>query len=288
MKTQILHEEWKPIEGKIAVFIMSFSGDSECLIQCLRGIDEQKKRGYNLEVFVIDDANNPLELTEEQLANVHYKKSYFPRNGNLNGTQCAQGMLMEMLRCCRECKAQYVMKVDSDMYIRTLERFLKPLEEDPNKVIGFKLSKDMCYCAGVTYILPVTGLYKAIKDFYDWFKSEKANQDKYIQYCPEDWAITRCVTSVNNYTMCQWDNSTNPENWLLAPFNFREIEADGTINPLCFSRFTMYDFVNFGNRYELDQECKCESLLAKKSQRQIAAHFMKSFIDFDLNNTFTN
>lgn len=288
MKTKIIHEEWKPVAGKIAVFIMCFRGDKECLTQCLRGIELQRRKGYNMEVFVIDDANNPLELTEELLAKIHYRKSYYPRNFNLNGKPCAHGMLMDMLRCARESQAQYILKVDSDMYIRSLARFLTPLEEAPNSVIGFRLSKEMDYCAGVTYLLPVAGLYKAIKDFTTWYKNEQNTNKRYIEHVPEDWAITRCVASVNNYTMYQWDNSTNPENWLLAPFNFREVEPDGSINPLCYTRFCMYDFVNFGNRYELDKECKCEKLLQEKTPRQIAAKFMKGFIDYDIDNEFTN
>lgn len=265
---------------------MSFSGDKSCLTQCLRGIDEQRKKGYDLTTFIIDDANSPLELTEEELKDIHYRKSYFPRNCNLNGTQCAHGMLMEMLRCARECGAQYVMKVDSDMYIRSLDRFLKPLKQDPNAIIGFKLSKDMCYCAGVTYLLPTVGLYKAIKDFHKWYKNEKENTKEWITHCPEDWAITRCVTAVNDYTMYQWDNSTDadPSTWLLAPFNYKEIEADGSISPLAITRFAMYDFVNFGNRYDLDNECKCKELLNTKDPRQIAGEFMSLFVDYDLLN----
>ena len=283
MKTEILHEEWNTVKGKIAVFIMSFSGDKPCLTQCLRGIEQQQKKGYNIEVFIIDDANSPLELSEEQLQQVNYRKSYFNRNGNLNGTQCAHGMLIEMLRCARESKAEYILKVDSDMYIRSLDRFLKPLEENPECVIGFKLSKDMCYCAGVTYLLPTKGLYKAIKDFYKWYNNEKDNTNEWIKHCPEDWAITRCVTSVNDYTMYQWDNSTDPSTWLLAPFNFKEIEKDGTITPLAITRFTMYDFVNFGNRYDLE-ECKCGELVNKKQPRDIAGECMAIFTDYDLLN----
>jgi hypothetical protein len=47
------------------------------------------------------------------------------------------GMLMDMLRAARESKAEYILKIDSDMYIRTLDRFLKPLKDDTTPVIGF-------------------------------------------------------------------------------------------------------------------------------------------------------
>lgn len=277
--------DWKPIDGKIAVFIMTFQGDSGCLVECLRGLEEQKKKGYDLEIYICDDGKNPLQeetLNEIQGVIKSYRKTYFDRNCNLNGTQCSQGMLMEMLRCARECEAEFVMKVDCDMYIRNLKNFLQPLEEDRNSVIGFKLTKDMNYCAGVTYLLPSTGLYNAIRDFYKWWKNEQENDEKWISHCPEDWAITRCVTAVNDFTMYQWDNSTTPNKWLMAPFNFREIEPDGSINPLSFTRFLLYDFVNFGNRYELDKECQCKSLLDNLDPRSIAGNCMKRFVDFDL------
>ena len=172
------------------------------------------------------------------------------------------------------------------MYIRSLDRFLKPLEEDPDSVIGFQLSKSMNYCAGVTYILPSKGLYKAVKEFYTWLNNEKENTEEFIKHTPEDWAITRCVTSVNDYTMYQWNNHTTPSNWLMSPFNFREIEADGSISSLVFSKYCMYDFVNFGNRYELDKECKCSKLLQEKTPRELAGEVMQKFTNFDLLNLY--
>ena len=290
MKAKVNNQNcWQTIEGKIAVFIMAFSGDSECLCQCIRGLEEQKKKGFDLEIYICDDNNNP--LNEEQVQAVQdkikgYKKTYFERNCNLNGKQCAHGMLMEMLRCARESKAEFVMKVDCDMYIRDLHNFLKPLEEDRESVIGFKLNKDMNYCAGVTYLLPTSGLYNAVRDFYKWYKNEKENDPQWIAHCPEDWAITRCVTAVNEFTMVQWDNSCEPQNWLMSPFNFREIEEDGSVCALSFTRFQLYDFVNFGNRYELDQECKCKELMETKNPREIAGDCMRRFVDFDLLNIY--
>lgn len=53
---------WKPIKGKIAVVIMTFKGDGGCLQQCLRGLEVQKQRGRDIEVYILDDSNNPLEV----------------------------------------------------------------------------------------------------------------------------------------------------------------------------------------------------------------------------------
>lgn len=261
------------IHNKIAVVIMTFNGDTGCLQQCIRGLEEQKNRGYDLDIHILDDGLNPLH-NPQQYSQYHYKKTYFDRRCNLNGTACSLGMLIEFMRIARESEAQYVMKVDCDMYIRNLANFMKPLEENENLVIGFKLNPHMNYAAGVTYILPSIGLYNAIKNFYTWYKLEETeNLKEWAAHCPEDWAITRCTAHTNNFTLFQYQNSVNPHTWLLAPFNFKEVKPDGTMNPVCLSRYTIYDFVNFGNRHEIED---------KLNARAIAANCMKTFIDFDL------
>lgn len=275
MTTTLIKENYEPIKGKIAVFIMSFNGDTPCLKQCLRGIEQQIKKGYNMEVYICDDANNPI-TDQDIIQNYNYNKTYFQRNGNLNGTECSLGMLIEMLKVARMSKAQYIMKVDSDMFIRSLERFMKPLEENEKSVVGFRLTTCMNYAAGVTYILPTEGLFNTIKNFYKWYREEKDNDDRWIEHCPEDWAITRSVAAINNYPLIQWDNATIPDYWLMSPFNYEEVNEDGQMSPLTLSRFQLYDFVNFGNRYELTVD----------NPREFAGAVMKKFVDFDLNNEF--
>lgn len=260
---------WLSIKNKIAIFIMSFSGDEGCLFQCVRALEKLSPR-YDFEIFVIDDGHSPLENIPE---NVHYSKSFFNRNGNLNGTECAHGMLMEMLRCARACGAEYVMKVDSDMIIRNLDNFLHPLSINPEQVIGFKLNPSMNYAAGVSYLLPVNGLYETIKKFGIWFNDEK-EKEWFAPHCPEDWAISRCVASVNGYPLYQFNQADNPQNWLMSPFNFDDVQINDTgiiIPRLTFVRFRLYDFVNFGNRYQL----KCDN------PREVAAMCMKEFLDFE-------
>lgn len=90
---KLVEHNYTPIQGKIAVVIMTFSGDVGCLQQCIRGIEEQKHKGYNLELFLLDDAISPLPPNSYQGYN--YRKTFFCRNNNLNGTQCSLGMLLE-------------------------------------------------------------------------------------------------------------------------------------------------------------------------------------------------
>ncbi len=255
---------------------MTFKGDELCLKECLRYLELQKEK-YDLEIFILDDAKNPLDNPPQ---NCHYWKTYFDRQGNLNGQECAHGMLIEMLKIARMSKAEFIMKVDCDQCVRSLENFLEPIFSNKKQVVGFKLNEKMCYCTGVTYILPTEGLFNAVVNFRKWYKEQNKLDEmgEFAPHCPEDWAITRCVADTNDYTLFQWDNSkeVSAEHWLLSPFNFDEVKADGTISPLSFSRFQLYDFVNFGNRYLL----KCDK------PRVFAAECMKKFTDFDLENKF--
>lgn len=283
MTIKTIKEDWAIIPNKIVVVIMAFKGDDSCLKQCLRGLEEQIKKGYNLEIHILDDANNP--LNPDDYKGYHYRKTFFQRNKNLNGVSCTLGMLMEFLRISRESRAEFILKVDSDMYIRSLDRFLEPLKENKDLVLGFKLNPRMNYVAGVTYLLPVKGLYNAIRGFNEWFNNESKTED-FIAHCPEDWAITRVVSEVNDYTLLQWDNSENPEFWLMTPFNFLEVDKEGNVSPLSYSKCSMYDFVNFGNRYEIKEGTEVGTLLERMSSREIAGKFMKEFMDFDLLNQF--
>jgi hypothetical protein len=164
------------------------------------------------------------------------------------------------------------------MYIRSLKRFLQPLLTSDKLVLGFRLNNVMNYVAGVTYILPTEGLYNAIRNFCTWYKEEQENSTEWIQHAPEDWAITRAVAACNGYTLWQWDNAQNPSTWLLVPYNYNEVSTSSTVSPLTLARYSMYDFVNFGNRHEITQN---------STPRKFAADCMKHYIDFDLYNEFT-
>lgn len=124
----------------------------------------------------------------------------------------------------------------------------------------------MNYAAGVTYILPSQGLYNTIRNFHTWYKEEQENSKEWVAHCPEDWAITRSVAACNGYTLWQWENAVNPHTWLLVPYSYQEISVNGTVSPLSYSRYSMYDFVNFGNRHEITN--------TTTNAREFAAHCM--------------
>lgn len=50
------------------------------------------KSQYDIDIFIIDDANMPMSFIPE---NVVYIKTSFNRNRNLNGKECLIGMIQE-------------------------------------------------------------------------------------------------------------------------------------------------------------------------------------------------
>ena len=267
--TLISSNPWLSKRNKIAIFFMAFRGDTQCLAESIRAIRRLPSK-YDFEIFILDDANNPLT---DVPTGCYRTMSYFNRNGNLNGAECAHGMLMTMLRCARECGAEYILKVDCDMIIKDLNNFLRPLEYNREQVIGFKLNPFMNYVAGVCYLLPVNALYNTIRYFSTWLHDEKQKED-YPKHCPEDWAITRAVSMINDIPLLQYNQVDKPENWMMAPFNYNELKfndnSDFIIPDLTMVRFAMYDFINFGNRYQLKIE----------NAREVAASCMQQFNDF--------
>lgn len=255
--------------GKFAFCIFSFAGDAGCLSYCVERL-HMLAYPTTFDIHVFDDAEHPLQSIPH---GVTYHKTYFQRNGNLNGTECAQGMLMAMLQAARESHAEYICKIDSDMLVIDFTRFMKPLEENPLSVVGFKLNERMNYAAGVCYTLPVAGLYEAIRGFHAWYEEESACED-FAPHSPEDWAITRAVAALNDYPLLQFNQVDNPSSWLLSPFNYDEISinVDGAslIHPLIYQRFLIYDFINFGNRYQI----------ARPDARDIAATCMGMYLSF--------
>lgn len=268
MRIKTVETPYKTKRNKFAICIFTFSGDESCLFQCIKALNKLKST-LNFDIHIIDDSNSPLENVPD---GVFYSKSIYNRNGNLNGVECSHGELMELLRCSRKSNAEFVIKLDSDMIVKSFSNFLYPLKKNKNQVIGFKLNENMCYVSGSCYLIPSKYLYKTIKCFHSWFIKEQETDD-FAPHCPEDWAVTRSICAINDIPMLQYINYGNSENWLLSPFNFQEIKTENNrveINPLIFHRFNIYDFVNFGNRFTIKEG----------NSREIAGKCMEQFNDF--------
>ena len=262
------HRTWTFEKDKIAACIFTFKDDEPCLHECVRALRRLQKK-HNIEIFIFDDSEHPIENVPE---GVHYRKTYFDRKGNLNGEECAQGQMIEFLIAARQCQAEYILKIDCDTIIRSLDRFLSPLKVERDSVVGFQITRFMDYCAGSMYLLPTVKLYNAIRNFVP-FMAEERTKSTFISHVPEDRTITRCVMAQGS-TMRLFDNVEHPENWIFAPYNFRELDTETlTASHISLRRYCIYDVVNFGNRQELMPE----------NARAIAGKAMKLFNDMEEN-----
>ena len=199
---------WLSIRNKIAIFIMSFSGDEGCLFQCVRALEKLSPR-YDFEIFVIDDGHNPLENIPE---NVHYSKSFFNRNGNLNGRECVEGMLFCMLEAARLSGADVVIKIDSDIILNNLNwvKDFNPLQSH----IGFQI-QNQSHVSGCCYSLPTSALVKMLKVL----RSEPKNRD-----IPESILMTSLSEKVGLKKVLHVCDSSNPDLWRASSIDCKEIE----------------------------------------------------------------
>ena len=97
--------------------IMAYSGDSLPVIECVRHLN---RMGVTSWIFD-DDANRMPGWVRGQLdaMGAIYSRTTFPRRGNLNGTECAIGILDAM----RKTGAPVVCKIDADTLLVRPELF---------------------------------------------------------------------------------------------------------------------------------------------------------------------
>jgi hypothetical protein len=99
----------------IPACIFTYSGDALPLRECVRGII-----AAGLMPFVFDDADSPLPrhmVAWLESQGAAYHQTDFPRNGNLNGTDCCIGILSSMILAMHQARSRIAFKVDSDTLI---------------------------------------------------------------------------------------------------------------------------------------------------------------------------
>lgn len=89
----------------------SYALDDQCLAQAIRSIRLSDPRG---KIAVFDDGTKPLPKLP---ASDFYEKTYFARNGNLNGRECITGELLCFAKAARLTGASHVAKVDCDTVV---------------------------------------------------------------------------------------------------------------------------------------------------------------------------
>lgn len=228
---------------KIAVNVFTYRADAVCLGQCLRALHAL---GYPLDVYVWDDAANPLPFAP---SGCHYETTDFPREGNLNGIPCVRGILFCLLRSARMSEADYVLKIDSDTCLLSLRHILRDIAEHPDCVCGYRVSRTENYISGGAYTIPARALYDMILAL-NTYESADGNY-------PEDRSINRLALDVGLGEHIDDHVFAPSATWWSAPFKFSEmppsclIEARPRLPFNLLNRYLIYDAVNFGNRHEI-------------------------------------
>lgn len=140
----------------IAIVYFSFYKDKALLLQSLRAIPRLTKDGRDtITTFVFDDASSPIGPEPFAGAEVRYSTTDFPRGGNLNGTTCVLGMAACFRNIFDALSPDWLIKVDSDVFINDLE-FLRNL--DPTTVGGSGSFSELHFAHGCLYAISAYGL----------------------------------------------------------------------------------------------------------------------------------
>lgn len=141
---------------KIAICFFSYEKDAALLNAALRGVKrlQEMNPADVLDVYVYDDAAAPMGR-EAVPGWVEYAVTEFDRKGNLNGLECILGQL-GIYAGLVEGAAGYdwVIKVDSDTYINTLE-WLRGVDARKVGYVGTNHVED--YGSGSCYALSRVG-----------------------------------------------------------------------------------------------------------------------------------
>lgn len=108
---------------KTPACIFCFSGDALPLRECIKGAI-----AAGLVPYVFDDSHAPLPrhmVTWIQENGGHHILTTFDRNGNLNGTECAVGIVRSMIHAMILCRSKLAVKLDSDTIILDASPFLE-------------------------------------------------------------------------------------------------------------------------------------------------------------------
>jgi hypothetical protein len=106
----------------IPACIFTYSGDALPLRECVRGVI-----AAGLVPYVFDDAESPLPrhmLAWLESNGAQYHVTDFQRNGNLNGTECALGIVCSMILAMRFTGSEIALKLDTDTLILDGSPFL--------------------------------------------------------------------------------------------------------------------------------------------------------------------
>ena len=199
----------KPI--KFCFVYFTYKEDAYLLGQSLRALRMLPRRLANKSnIFVYDDAQNALPYAPNAC---QYHLSFFNRNGNLNGSECVDGMLFSMLEAAKKTNADVVIKIDSDIIINNMDwvKDFNPLESH----IGFQI-QNQSHVSGCCYSLPTSALVPMLKSLRNESKSPNI---------PESILMTSLSEKVGLDKVLHVCDSTNADLWRASSIERKEIET---------------------------------------------------------------
>lgn len=154
---------------RVVVNYMTYKGDQEILEYSLRSV--LKVFGNNpLEIYIMDDDNNPMDESYVKkytgMADfIHYEKTTFERNKNLNGRECVIGMLEKFIEHAGD-KEALNMKIDPDTIVCG-KRVFDEVYNAPNADYA-ATTRPGCHFSGILYCFrthPLKEALRLIKEF---------------------------------------------------------------------------------------------------------------------------
>jgi hypothetical protein len=121
---------------KIAICYFSYWKDIDflnCSLKCLYKTLEKYKDTYEVKVYVFDDGRCEKQIKKKELiGNPTLIKTMFDRKGNLNGYECIEGMFKEYENIQKKFDYDYLIKLDSDCVLNSLD-YIRVAEEGLKK-----------------------------------------------------------------------------------------------------------------------------------------------------------
>ena len=121
---------------KIAICYFSYWKDIDFLnnsLKCLYKTLDKYKDTHEVNVYVFDDGRCEKQIKKKELiGNPTLIKTMFDRKGNLNGYDCINGMFKEYVKIQEKFDYDYLIKLDSDCVLNSLE-YIRVAEEELKK-----------------------------------------------------------------------------------------------------------------------------------------------------------
>ena len=184
---------------KLAFVYFTYSHDQDMLQYSIRSINMLKSQ-YDIDIFIIDDANMPMSFIPE---NVIYIKTSFNRNRNLNGKECLIGMIQEYEKIFQYCDYDWCIKIDSDVYVNHLD-WLNDIPQNHSICqIGVQselrknIHNEPQVCYGCFHGFNATGLYNLKKNIKNlqYYLDTSTEYDKHR--IAEDYFSCRMICEDN-------------------------------------------------------------------------------------------